>query len=723
MRETRAPDAVDCRAAPPPERRRSPRSGNRMTLGILLVLASTGIIAPTADGATGFASQEAPQAGPAHRPPTSRRPSRRASSPTASRARSTATCRTGRSTRRTDAYLRYDLLTDIALFSVGLTASGRSHQTATGYAEITGPQRHHRPARPCDRRPGRPDGDLVRPRQERRLLREDPAPWRPRAASSAAFVARQGPRRRVPRRRVCSPTSDFAAYGAFVGQVRAALRASNPAARVSVATNGSHLGRQAWPSRPSPTVPIGSSSWATATGRPARAPPGASTRSSGRTAARASPGRSTCTRRMQRPGEPDPARPPLLRTLVEHDVRGPARHDDELGRPFIPGTDLAAVPAGHRSSTDPVEGSKWFASRTPSRAVDGDLCRRPGDARGQVRLGRRAWARRHRHLGARATTRAARTTGTPSSGAFGTVRRAGRGPLSAPPRRSAADAFEPGVAVAYVATGASFPDALAAAAAAGRRRRLPSCCRRRRDPGRHACRAQAAPACADRRRRRDRRRSPMRSWRSSPPWRRAVRNRAAGADRYGSAAPSRPRHSRAGRRLPTSRPGRISPTRSLRPRPRHAMAGRSSSPARRPAGRNPAPSSSASPRRGLSSSVGPRAVSRPRSRRRSPPLPGAVVSRSRARTARDLRGGRGHVRAGCAASSMPRRALPSPTPLRPRRRREPRVRRLLTRPDLAASRDPDQIVRLEPTRAVVAGGTAVVSDAVLVAVRSAVAAP
>ena len=38
----------------------------------------------------------------------------------------------------TDAYLRYDLLTDIALFSVGFTSTGAISTTGTGYPAVTG---------------------------------------------------------------------------------------------------------------------------------------------------------------------------------------------------------------------------------------------------------------------------------------------------------------------------------------------------------------------------------------------------------------------------------------------------------------------------------------------------------------------------------------------------------------------------------------------------------
>jgi putative cell wall-binding protein len=48
---------------------------------------------------------------------------------------------------------------------------------------------------------------------------------------------------------------------------------------------------------------------------------------------------------------------------------------------------------------------------------------------------------------------------------------------------------------------------------------------------------------------------------------------------------------------------------------------------------------------------------------------------------------------------------------------------LITAPTALPSGIRAQIVRLDPTRAVVAGGTAAVSDAVLAAIRSAVAAP
>ena len=445
------------------ERRRSARSWNRITLGILLVLASTGIIAPTADGATGFAFQEAPQAG---LPSTTDVPAPLSPSQFAHRLSSEVYgyLPYWEINSTTDAYLRYDLLSDIAVFSVGLTADGLIDQTATGYARVTGPTTatviQHAHASGV-----RVDLTLTSFGQAKNaaFFASDSAQATAIGVISALVLAKGFDGVAVDVELLAN--SDFAAYGAFVGRLRAALRAANPAARVSVATNGSISGG-------------GMAAQALANGADRVFIMGYSYRTSGTSPAgsidpiaRTDGGKSLTTTLDLYAGMQIPANRILLGlpyygrswNTTSGDLHATTTSSAGL---FIPGTDLAAIPAGTSIQTDPVEGSRWFAIQDPITKSwtetyfddPATLGARYVLAAGRGLAGIGIWALGYDE---------GRTDyWNAIVGAFGTVRRAGPDRFSTAAAISA-DAFEPGIPVAYVATGASFPDALAAAAAAG----------------------------------------------------------------------------------------------------------------------------------------------------------------------------------------------------------------------------------------------------------------
>ena len=431
--------------------------------GILLVLASTGIIAPTADGATGSIPEAAPGQG------------------MSSTVQVPAPLSTGRFAHRlssevygylpyweinstTDAYLRYDLLSDIAVFSVGLTSGGLIDQTATGYSRVTGPttatiiQHAHQNG-------VRVDLTLTSFGQAKNaaFFASESAQATAIGVISALVLAKGFDGVAVDVELLAN--SDFAAYGTFVGRLRATLRASNPAARVSVATNGSISGG-------------GMAAQAIANGADRVFIMGYSYRTSGTSPAgsidpiaRTDGGKSLTTTLDLYAGMHIAANRILLGlpyygrswNTTSGDLHATTTSSAGL---FIPGTDLAAIPAGTVIHTDPVEGSKWFAIQDPVTKAwtetyfddPATLGARYVLAAGRGLAGVGIWALGYDE---------GRTDYWDAIvGAFGTVRRSGPDRYSTAAAVSA-DAFDRGVSVAYVATGASFPDALAAAAAAG----------------------------------------------------------------------------------------------------------------------------------------------------------------------------------------------------------------------------------------------------------------
>lgn len=140
-----------------------------------------------------------------------------------------------------DAYLRYDLMTDIALFSIGFNADGTIDTGATGYARMTGTTAATIVAH------AHAAGVRVDMTVTSFGFAKNAAFFANAAAQDTAiqaissFVATGG-LDGVNLDVELLYNADFAAFGAFAGRLRDALRATNPVARVSVATNGSISG-------------------------------------------------------------------------------------------------------------------------------------------------------------------------------------------------------------------------------------------------------------------------------------------------------------------------------------------------------------------------------------------------------------------------------------------------------------------------------------------------
>lgn len=364
----------------------------------------------------------------------------------------------------TDAYLRYDLLTDIALFSVGISSTGTIPTTGGGFPAVTSATaatvvQHAHAA-----------GVRVDLTVTSFGLAKNTAFFSSPTAQTTAIAAITG----LVKTRGLDGVSfdvemlantDFAAYGVFVGKLRSALRVANPGARVSVATNGSLSG-------------AGMAIQALANGADRVFIMGYSYRTSG-----ANPAGSIAPITRADGGKS------LAWTLDLYASKGIPANRMLLGLPyygqswnttsgtlhaattssagvFVPGIDLAGVPAGTKIQTDAAEGSMWFAVQDPLTLAwtetyfddPSTLLTKYRLAAGRGLAGVGIWT-----LGY--------DRGLPAYwdaliGAFGTVRRSGPDRY-ATAAAVAADAFAPGVPVAYVATGAAFPDALTAAAAAG----------------------------------------------------------------------------------------------------------------------------------------------------------------------------------------------------------------------------------------------------------------
>ena len=365
----------------------------------------------------------------------------------------------------TDAYLRYDLLTDIALFSVGLTAGGAISTSGTGYGPVTSATAativSHAHAAGV-----RVDLTIT----SFGLARNSAFFGNPTAMATAVtaisnIVQAEG-LDGVNLDVEMLENVDFAAYGVFVGQLRTKLRSWNPDARVSVATNGSLSGS-------------GMAVQALANGADRVFIMGYSYRTSGTSPAggispivRTDGGKSLTWTLDLYASKGVPAE----RILLGLPYYGRSWHttSGELHAPttssagvFIPSDDLAAIPAGTSIQHDVAEGSKWFAVQDPTTRVwtqtyfdDGTTLRaKYGLAARRSLAGVGIWT-----LG---YDRGVTGYWDAISASFGTVRLAGADRY-ATAAAIAGDAFRPGVDVAFVATGATFPDALAAAAAAGR---------------------------------------------------------------------------------------------------------------------------------------------------------------------------------------------------------------------------------------------------------------
>ncbi|TAJ98963.1 MAG: hypothetical protein EPO36_13660 [Chloroflexota bacterium] len=363
----------------------------------------------------------------------------------------------------TDAYLRYDLVTDIALFSVGLTSSGAISTSGTGYGPVTGSTAativSHAHAAGV-----RVDLTITSFGIDKNsAFFGNPAAMATAVTAISNLVQAEG-LDGVNLDVELLENSDFAAYGVFVGQLRAALRSWNPDARVSVATNGSLSGAgmavqavnngadrvfiMGYAYRTSGTSPAGSIS----------------------PIARTDGGKSLTTTLDLYASKGVPADRILLGLpyygrswyTTSGDLHAPTTSSAGV---FIPSDDLAAVPPGTVIQHDQAEGSKWFAIQDSAGTWTQTYFDDPATLRAKYGLasqrglaGVGIWTLGYdRGVGGYWDAIVA---------SFGTVRVAGADRY-ATAAAIARDAFAPGVSVAYVATGASFPDALAAAAVAG----------------------------------------------------------------------------------------------------------------------------------------------------------------------------------------------------------------------------------------------------------------
>ena len=364
----------------------------------------------------------------------------------------------------TDAYLRYDLVTDIALFSVGLTASGAISTSGTGYGPVTSSTAativDHAHAAGV-----RVDMTIT----SFGLAKNSAFFGNPTAMSTAVtaisnLVQSEG-LDGVNLDVEMLENADFAAYGTFVGQLRAKLRTWNPDARVSVATNGSLSG-------------AGMAVQALNNGADRVFIMGYSYRTSGTSPAgsispieRADGGKSLTWTLDLYASKGVPADRILLGLpyygrswhTTSGDLHAPTTSTAGV---FIPSDDLGSVPAGTVINHDVAEGAKWFAVQDPSTKVwTQTYFDDPVTLRAKYEL-----AARRGLAGVGIWTlgydRGVAGYWNAIVASFGTIRVAG------PDRYGTAaalarDAFRTATSVAYVATGTNFPDALAAAAAAG----------------------------------------------------------------------------------------------------------------------------------------------------------------------------------------------------------------------------------------------------------------
>ncbi len=142
----------------------------------------------------------------------------------------------------TDAYLRYDLLTTLAFFSIRYTSTGALDTTTKGYLALTGSHA----------------GPIIEHAHANGVRVEVSVTFSSSPDTNGAFLANQEAMARAIADTVALVgrlgldgvnidlerlyNRDFPAYGAFVGAMRQAVVAANPNGRVTVATNGNTSG-------------------------------------------------------------------------------------------------------------------------------------------------------------------------------------------------------------------------------------------------------------------------------------------------------------------------------------------------------------------------------------------------------------------------------------------------------------------------------------------------
>ncbi|HEX5466320.1 MAG TPA: cell wall-binding repeat-containing protein [Candidatus Limnocylindrales bacterium] len=358
----------------------------------------------------------------------------------------------------TDASLHYDLLTDIALYAVTLNGDGTINPGSNGYSTVTGPL-----------------ADAIIAHAHAQGVRVDLTVTSFGLAHNTAFfsdptaqaMAVSAIATIVTERGVDGVdldvenlhNADFPAYAAWVGKVRAALRAKNPAARVSVATNANVSGGQM-------------AAAAIKAGADRAFLMGYAYRSSGSSPAgsisplnRTGSGLSLTWSLAEYASLGVPADRVLL-GLPFYGMTWPttsgAAHapTDGSGYAFIPRTDVGDIPAGTTIGYDSVEQSPWFAVQDPTTKAWSETYYDNG------RSLRAKWALVVSHdLAGGGIWALGYERGQPGfwdaiAASFGVLRLAGtsRYATAAAVSRATVAAGPP---VVYVATGTDYPDALA----------------------------------------------------------------------------------------------------------------------------------------------------------------------------------------------------------------------------------------------------------------------
>ena len=365
----------------------------------------------------------------------------------------------------TDASLRYDLLTDIALFSVTVDGNGKIVTNQPGYAMITGP---YAAAVIANAHANGVRVDLTFTSfgfEKNSAFFRNPTAMAAAVTNLTAFVNSLGlDGVSVDVEELYN--EDFAAFGTFVGQLRNALRATNPAARVNVATNvrisGTGMANQALANGADRVFVMGYNYRTRSSGQAGSIAP--LRRADGQISL------STMATLYAEKGVPADR---IILGLPYYGATWPTSTGNlnsattGTGAWFFPDQHMAAIPPGTAFGYDPVEESAWFV--TPNTATGGlqqtyfdnerSLRAKYAFAAGQGYAGVGLWV-----LG---YDRGVAGYWQAIAGSFGAVRLAGADRYSTAASVSA-HAAVPGVDTAYIATGLDYPDALAGVAVAAR---------------------------------------------------------------------------------------------------------------------------------------------------------------------------------------------------------------------------------------------------------------